>query len=65
MFNKNAYEKLEEITRLDKEVNPDKLIYRYKGPTEKFNAFDALNPLDKLKEGKTSLAEEKKWSDWI
>ena len=33
---------LEEITKLDKNANPENLIYRYKGSTvdEKFNKFD-------------------------
>ena len=39
MFNKLADERLEEITKLDKKVNPDDLIYRYKDSTadKKFN----------------------------
>ena len=54
IFNKLADEKLEEITGLDKKVNPDNLIYRYKGPTAdvNFDEFDnVLNPLDEIKEG--------------
>ena len=63
IFNELAHERFEEITRLDKEVNPDNLIYRYKGSLAdaKFNEFDsALNLLDKIKEGKRSLADAKK-----
>ena len=63
IFNELADEWFEEITGLDKEVNPDNLIYRYKGSTAdaKFNEFDsALNLLDKIKEGKISLADAKK-----
>ena len=51
---------LEEITKLDKKVNPDDLIYRYKGFTAdaQFNEFDnAFNLLDKIKNGKISLAD--------
>ena len=35
-------ERLEEITNLDKRVNPDDLIYKYKDSTAdaKFNGFD-------------------------
>ena len=42
IFNELADERLEEITNLDKKVNPDNLIYRYKGSTAdaKFNKFD-------------------------
>ena len=62
IFNKLADERLEEITKLDKKVNRDNLIYKHKGPTAdvKFNAFDnALNLLDKMKEGEISLADAK------
>ena len=55
IFNKLADERLKKITGLDKKVNPDNLIYRYKGHTagEKFDEFDnALNPLDKIKKVK-------------
>ena len=42
IFNRRVDERLEEITKLDKRVNSDDLIYRYKGATddEKFNEFD-------------------------
>ena len=62
IFNKLADERLEETTKLDKKVNPDDLIYKLKGPTAdvKFNAFDnALNLLDKIREGEISLADAK------
>ena len=62
MFNKLADERLEEITKLDKNVNPDDLIYRYKGPgtDEKFNEFDnAFSLLDKIKDGKINLTDAK------
>ena len=53
---------LEEITKLDKNANPENLIYRYKGSTvdEKFNKFDnAFSLLDKVKDDKISLADAK------
>ena len=62
MFNKLVDERLEEITMLDEKVNPDDLIYKYKGPTAEaqFDEFDnALNLLDKKRESKISLADEK------
>ena len=62
IFNKLADERLEEITKLDKNVNPDDLICKYKGPTAdvKFNEFDnALNLIDKIREGEISLADTK------
>ena len=33
IFNKLSDERIEQITRLYEEVNPDNLIYRYKGST--------------------------------
>ena len=59
IFDELVDERLEEI---DKKVNPDDLIYRYKGSSAdaKFNEFD--NPfslLDKTREGKISLADTK------
>ena len=62
MFNKLADERLEEITKLDKKVNPDDLIYRYKDSTAnaKFNEFDnAFNLLDKIRGRKIILADVK------
>ena len=62
IFNKLADERLEEITKLDKKVNLDDLIYEYKGTTAdtKSNEFDnALNLLDKIREGEISLADAK------
>ena len=64
IFNKLVGQKLEEISNLDKEVNPDDLIDRYKGFTAdaKFkefdNAFSNLIML-KIRYGKTSLADAK------
>ena len=60
MFSKHADETLEEISPLDKKVNSDNLLCRYKGPSAgvKFDEFDnALNVLDKIKEGKINLAK--------
>ena len=62
VFNKLADERFEKITELDKNVNPDNLIYRYKGLTAdvKFSKFDnALNLLDKINEVKIRLADAK------
>ena len=38
-----------------KKVNLDDLIYKYKGktPDEKFDKYDALNLIDKIKNGET------------
>ena len=60
IFNKTTDERLEEITELDKNVNPYSLIYRYKGSIVdvKFNEFDyVLNFLDKINKGKIRLAD--------
>ena len=63
IYNKLVDERLEEITKLDKEkVNPDDLIYRYKGSTddEKNNEFNnAFSVLDKIRDGKISLTDAK------
>ena len=59
IFDKLGDERIEEITGLNKKVNPDNLIYRYKGPAAdvKFGELDnALNLLKKIKEGEISLA---------
>ena len=52
IFNELAYKRLNEITELDRKVNRDDLIYRYKGKTsdEKFNIYDnALDLINKIK----------------
>ena len=62
IFNKLVDEKLDEITKLDEKVNLDDLIYRYKGktPDENFDTYDnALNLIDKIKNGQIKLAEAK------
>ena len=62
MFNKFADKRLDEKTKLDEKVNLDNLIYRYKDKTTdaKFDEFDnAFNLLDKIRNGKTTLADVK------
>ena len=63
IFNKLVDERLDEITKLAKEVNHDDLIYRNKDktPNGNFNTYDnALNLLDKIKNTKIKLADVKK-----
>ena len=53
---------LDEITELDKKVNPDNLIYRYKGktPDVKFNKLDnAVDLTDNIREGKKTIVDVK------
>ena len=62
IFNKIVDKRLDEITKLGKNVNHDDLIYRYKGktPDKNFNTYDnALNLIDKIKNGKIKLADVK------
>ena len=61
IFNTLADERLEEITKLDKKVNPDDLIYRQRQNVDaKFDKFDnAFNILDKIRKGKIKLADAK------
>ena len=62
IFNELADKTLDSITKLDEKVNSDNLIDRYKGKTvdEIFNEFDnALNLIDKIREGKLSLTDLK------
>ena len=57
IFNELVDEWLEKITDLNKKINSDDLIYRYKGNTAdvKFNEFDnALAIIDKIQDGKIS-----------
>ena len=57
-------ERLDEITELDKNVNRNDLIYRYKGetPDEKFDKYDnASNLIDKIKIGEIKLVETKNY----
>ena len=62
IFNKLVDERLEKITDLDKKVNSDDLIYRYKGKLAdtKFDEFDnGLVFINKIRDGKKDLAEIK------
>ena len=59
IFNKLVDERSEKITDLDKKINSDDLIYRYKGNTAdvKFDEFDnALKVINKIQNGETELA---------
>ena len=63
IFNDLVDERLEKITDLDKLVDSDDLIYRYKGRTADSNRkeFDnALGIMNKIKNGKISLTAAKK-----
>ena len=59
MFNKFADKRLDEKTKLDEKVNLDNLIYRYKGKTTDAKFDNAFNLLDKIRNGKTTLADVK------
>ena len=62
IFNELVDERLEKITDLDKKVNSDDLIYRYKSNIAdgKFDKFDnALDIIDKIRDGKIYLADVK------
>ena len=62
IFNKIIDERLEKITDLDKRVNRDDLIYRYKGKAAdtKFDEFDnTLGIINKIRDGKKDLAQVK------
>ena len=55
-------QRLNEMTELDKKVNHNDLIYRYKGKTsdEKFDKYgNALNLIDKIRNDETKLAAVK------
>ena len=62
IFNKLVDERLEKITDLDKKVNRDDLIYRYKGKfaDTKLDEFDnALGVSNKIRDGKEDEAKAK------
>ena len=62
IFNELVDERREKITNLNKTVNSDDLIYRYKGNTAdlKFDKFDnALNTINKIQNSETKLADVK------
>ena len=66
IFNKLVDERREKIADLDKKVNRDDLIYRYRGSTAdaKFDKFDnALNIINKKQNGEISLADVKNNQD--
>ena len=55
-------ERLQKITDLDRKVNSDDLIYKYKGntPDLNFDEFDnTLALIDKIRDGKISLTDVK------
>ena len=61
-INKLVDERYEQITDLDKNVNSDDLIFRYKGNTEyvNFEKFDnALNIINKIQNGEIELKDVK------
>ena len=63
VINEFVNERLEKINNLDKKVNSDNLIYRFKGNTadEKFDKFDnAISIINKIKTGEISLVHVKK-----
>ena len=62
IFNELADERREKIIYLDKKVNSDDLIYRYKGNTADVNFdefYNALDTTDTIKNGEKSLADVK------
>ena len=62
IFDEIVDERHEKITGVDKKVNSDDLIYRYKGNTAgvKFDEFDnALNIINKIQNGEIRLADVK------
>ena len=62
ILNELVDERLEKITDLNKKVNSDDLIYRYKGNTvdAKFNKFDnVLNIINKIQKSEIRLADVK------
>ena len=62
IFNELVDKKVNEIIELDKKVNLDDLIYRYKGNTrnDKFNNYDnALDLIDKIRNVEIKLVNVK------
>ena len=62
VFNELADERLDKITKLDKKVNLNDLVYRYKGksPVEEFDKYNnALDLINKIRNGEIKLAEAK------
>ena len=62
IFNELVDKRLEKLTNLDKKVNSDGLIYRYKSNTDdtKFDKFDNVpNIINKIRNGEVSLNDVK------
>ena len=62
IFNELADKRLNEIAELDKQVNLDDLIYKYKGSicNDEFNKYDnVLDLIDKIRNGKIKLSDAK------
>ena len=62
IFHELADKRIQGLTDLDKKVNLNDLMYRYKGSTSdtKFDKFDhAFNLLDKIRKGKVRLTDLK------
>ena len=62
IFNELVDKRLEKLTNLDKKVNSDGLIYRYKSNTDdtKFDKFDNVpNIINKIRNGEISLNDVK------
>ena len=61
IFNELVDERCEKVTDLDKKVNSNDLIYKYKGNTAdaKFDEFDVLNIINKIQNGEINLANVK------
>ena len=61
MCNELVYKRHEKITDLEKKVDSDDLIYRYKGNTSdvKFDKFDALNIINKIQNGEINVVDVK------
>ena len=61
-FHELVDQRLNKITELDKKVNHNDLVYKYKGdsPDEKFDKYDnVLNLIDKIKDGKIRILDVK------
>ena len=61
-YNKLTEESFEKIRNLDKKVDTNKLVFKYKGntPDEDFSKFNnALNLINKIRDGEISFSEAK------
>ena len=62
IYNKLTEESFENINNLDRKVDPDKLVFKYKGKTADadFKEFDnVLSLKNKIKDGEISLNDAK------